>query len=81
MQIGSVIAIYFVTWWVCLFVVLPFGVRNQVDAGVIVPGTDPGAPAVLRLWPKLLINSVVAAIIVALIAWGWSNPALQAYMS
>ena len=23
----------FVVWWICLFIVLPFGVRNQVDAG------------------------------------------------
>ncbi|MHA1559462.1 MAG: DUF1467 family protein, partial [Alphaproteobacteria bacterium] len=25
----TVAAIYFVLWWICLFVVLPFGVRTQ----------------------------------------------------
>ena len=37
-------AIYFVVWWICLFVVLPFGVRNQVDTGSYIQGTERGAP-------------------------------------
>ena len=28
MSIASGIAIYFIVWWVCLFVVLPFGVQK-----------------------------------------------------
>jgi hypothetical protein len=34
MQVGTFIAIFFVTWWICLFLVLPFKVRNQVDAAI-----------------------------------------------
>ena len=37
---ATIIAIYFIVWWVCLFIVLPFGVRNQVDTGEIVPGSE-----------------------------------------
>lgn len=50
MQVGTFLAIFFVTWWICLFLVLPFKVRNQVDAGEWIEGTERGAPAgILRL--------------------------------
>ena len=75
----GVIGIYIVTWAVCLFVVLPWGVRTQVDEGEHVPGTEPGAPVVFRIWKKLLINTVLSAIVVGLIGWGVSSPVLQHY--
>ena len=80
MQIGTFIAIYFVVWWLCLFVVLPFGVRNQVDAGEWQQGTERGAPAgVFRFWPKLLITTLLAAVVTTLLLWGLSNPVLREY--
>lgn len=79
MQTFSYIAIYFVVWWLCLFLVLPFGVRNQVDTGEIVAGSEAGAPAVLRLWRKLLAATVLAALVSALLFWLLSNPTLQEY--
>ena len=45
----SLFAIYFIIWWVTLFAVLPFGSRSQAEEGNVTPGTDPGAPAELRL--------------------------------
>ena len=68
MRIGTVIAIYFLIWWVVLFAVWPWGVRNQQEAGEVVPGTDPGAPAIHRLWSKALWTTVISAIIFA-ISW------------
>jgi predicted secreted protein len=79
MPIGSIIAIYLVTWWLCLFVILPLGARSQTDAGKIVPGSEPGAPALLRLWPKVLGTTVLAGIVTAAIFWGLSNPLLREY--
>ncbi len=75
----SLLAVYFVLWWLCLFIVLPFRVRNQIDEGETVQGTDPGAPVVFRIWPKLLATTVLAAILLGLLAWGLSNPMLQRY--
>jgi len=46
MAISTVIAIYFIIWWVVLFAVLPWGVHSQEESGDVAPGTDPGAPAV-----------------------------------
>ena len=80
MQIGTFIAIYFIVWWLCLFVVLPFRVRNQVDVGEWQEGSERGAPAgLLRLWPKLLVTTLLAAVVTALLLWGLSNPFLQEY--
>ncbi|MCZ8183291.1 MAG: DUF1467 family protein [Beijerinckiaceae bacterium] len=63
MSIGSGIAIYFVIWWTTLFAVLPLGVRSQVEAGEVVPGTEPGAPSSTNLRRIVLVNSGVAAVV------------------
>jgi predicted secreted protein len=63
----SIIAVYFVTWWVVLFAVLPWGTRSQEEEGEVVLGTMPGAPARPMLIRKMLATSVVAAIVVALL--------------
>jgi predicted secreted protein len=78
--IGSIVAIYFVSWWICLFVTLPFGVRSQRESGEVVRGSEPGAPILHRLWPKLLATSVLAAIVTALILWAFNNETLRAYL-
>jgi predicted secreted protein len=71
MQIGSAIAIYFVVWWTTLFVVLPFGVRSQTEAGSVMPGTDPGAPFVTRVPRIMLINTAVSLVVFALFWAGY----------
>jgi predicted secreted protein len=81
MSIGSYIAIYLVAWWICLFVVLPFGANSQAGSGQVHPGSEPGAPALLRLWPKLLATTVLAGVVVAILMWGLSNPLLREYWS
>jgi predicted secreted protein len=66
MSLTTAIAIYFIIWWVVLFAVLPWGVRSQHESGTVVPGTDPGAPAIPRLMRKLIATTVVASIVFAL---------------
>jgi predicted secreted protein len=67
MSIGSFIALYFIIWWLTLFAVLPFGARSQHEAGESVAGSDPGAPAMVRLGRIALINSSVALVVLALV--------------
>jgi predicted secreted protein len=62
MNIGSGIAVYFIMWWVTLFMVLPFGIRSQAEAGEVSPGSDPGAPASVKIGKIMLINSLVALV-------------------
>ena len=57
--------LYVLIWWVVLFAVLPWGIRSQQEGGEIVPGTDPGAPAIPRLLRKLVWTTGVSAVIFA----------------
>jgi len=66
MSLATAFAIYFIIWWVVLFAVLPWGVRSQDEDGTIIPGSDPGAPAIPRLRRKLVWTTIVAAIVFAL---------------
>jgi len=77
----SLFAIYFILWWLCLFMVLPFGVRSQDTTDDAAPGTDPGAPLVPHLAWKLLATTVLAAVLMALVVWALSSPMLQEYWS
>jgi predicted secreted protein len=66
MAITTAIAVYFLIWWIVLFAVLPWGVRAQGEEAV--PGSDPGAPVVPRLWSKLVWTTVVATAVFAILA-------------
>lgn len=79
MPIFTYAAVYFIVWSVCLFAVLPWGAHSQRDAGSVVPGSEAGAPALLRLWPKFLATTILAAVVTALLFWALSNPILREY--
>jgi predicted secreted protein len=66
----SAIAIYFIIWWLVLFVVLPFGVRNSAEAGEAVDsGNDEGAPVVHGLKWKAGVTTLVATVVFAFVYW------------
>jgi len=63
MKAVTYVALYVMIWWVALFIVLPFGTRPMADA-------DPasgwrGTPETPRMGRKLLITTLVSAVI-----WG-----------
>jgi predicted secreted protein len=74
MNLALGIALYFIIWWTLLFTILPFGIRSQQEANQIVPGSDPGAPVLPQLGKKILINTIVAAIL-----WGIADYAYIHY--
>jgi predicted secreted protein len=65
MPISTGLAIFFLIWWVVLFAVLPWGVRSQHEQGNVIPGTDPGAPAIPHLRRKLLWTTLVSLAVFA----------------
>lgn len=65
MSFPSLIAVYFVVWWIVLFAVLPWGMKTQDEEGEVVLGTTPSAPSNPRLVRKAVITSIVAAIVTA----------------
>ena len=76
MSLTGGIVIYVIMWWVVLFAVLPFGVRNPDEAGEdLVPGQADGAPVRPMMWRKMLattlITSALFGIILANDHFGW----------
>jgi predicted secreted protein len=70
MKWTSAIAIYFIIWWLVLFTVLPFGVRNAAETGEDVEqGNDAGAPVVHGLKWKVLVTTLVASLVFAALYW------------
>lgn len=68
LRISGGTALFFIIWWTLLFAVLPFGVSSQVEAGDVVKGSEPGAPAAPALREKALWTTLVAAIVLVLTA-------------
>ncbi len=60
-------ALYFIIWWTVLFAVLPLGVRTQDEAGDVVPGTPGSAPAAPRLLRVVLLTTIAAAVVFAIV--------------
>lgn len=67
MSITLGLALYFVIWWTVLFAVLPIGLRTQHEEGEVVPGTPASAPARPRLLRIFLLNTLVAAVVFAIV--------------
>ena len=64
MSLASAIAIYFIIWWLVLFLVLPFGIRNAHDTGEVVEeGNEPGAPVNPRLLRTAVITTILATVV------------------
>ena len=63
MSVTTALAIYFVIWWTTLFLVLPWGVRSQHEAGEVVPGSEPGAPERTNLRRIAIWNTAVASVV------------------
>jgi predicted secreted protein len=59
------LAVYFIIWWITLFAILPIGVRTQAEEGDVTLGTTESAPLQARLGRKLILTSLVAAVIFA----------------
>ena len=55
-------AIFLLIWFVVLFAVLPWGVRQSPDPE---PGHDPGAPTNPQLGRKAIVTTVIS-----LLVWG-----------
>lgn len=79
MQVGSIIAVFFVMWWLSFVAVLPIGNRSQVETGHVVAGTEPGAPATPHLLRRALIATAIAIVMTGLLLLGLNNETLHHY--
>lgn len=60
---GSLVTII-IFWWLSFFMLLPVGVRSQIEEGNVEPGTVASAPTQPHLLRKAL-----AALAIALVLW------------
>ena len=68
MDIGFLISVYLVVWWVVLFAILPLGVQSHHEAGIEVPGGgEPGSPVNPNLKRKFITTTWVSAVVVAIL--------------
>jgi predicted secreted protein len=68
MRLGTLVAVYFIVWWVVLFAVLPWGIRTQQEEGEVTLGTTPSAPARPMLLRKAIMTTIISALVV-LVFW------------
>ena len=68
LTLAGSMGLYFVVWWTVLFMILPIQIRSQAEAGAIVEGTDPGAPASPALRERAIWTSAVATILFTALA-------------
>lgn len=64
MSLLNAFFIYFLIWWVMLFTVLPLGVQRNAESG---KGFDAGAPKDPMLKKKLILNTILSAVILGII--------------
>jgi predicted secreted protein len=62
----SFIALFFATWWVVLFAVLPFSVRTQEEDHDVTLGTVPSAPRGPHMLRAVLRTTIATAILMGI---------------
>lgn len=68
----SILAIYFLFWVLCAFILLPFGIKTADELGVEkVPGQADSAPANFRPGRVAIRATIVAAVLTALWVLNW----------
>jgi predicted secreted protein len=67
MSLVSCVGVFFVIWWLCLFVVLPFGIEAQHESDDVVPGTDRGAPINPLILKKAIATTALSAVVFSIV--------------
>jgi len=73
MKLTSIIAIYLLFWWGCLFLVLPFRLRSSAEPDAHVPGQADSAPPRFSVWRTLLWTTIVSLAVFGLFYINYVN--------
>ena len=67
MSVTSAFVLFAVIWFLMFLIVIPFKIKTQGDIGVVLKGTQAGAPEVHDLRKKAIITTGVSLILWLLI--------------
>lgn len=67
MSVASAFVLFAVIWFLTFLIVIPFKIKTQGDMGVVLKGTQAGAPEVHDLRKKAIITTGVSLILWLLI--------------
>jgi len=73
MKITSIIAIYLLFWWGCLFLVLPFRLRSSAEPEALIPGQAESAPPRFSVWRTVLWTTILSAVVFLLFYANYTN--------
>jgi predicted secreted protein len=68
MNLTGGIVLFAVIWFITFFVALQIRPDSQQEAGEVVPGTPPGAPANFQLKKKVIWTTMIAIVLWSVIA-------------
>ncbi|MBI1359632.1 MAG: DUF1467 family protein [Alphaproteobacteria bacterium] len=67
--------VYLLSWWIVFLPILSVGTQSQEESGVVVPGSERGAPVKIGMVWKLLGATVGAGLVTFVISifiqFGW----------
>ena len=66
MGIFEVAVVFVITWWLFFLPSLSAGAQSQAETGQVVPGSEPGAPTQWKVGRKVLIATLGALGLTAL---------------
>jgi predicted secreted protein len=74
MRWTSILAIYFIVWVLCAFVVLPFGVRTHEEVGQAkIPGQADSAPANFRPLRVVAYTTLLSLVVCGLFVLNYNE--------
>jgi predicted secreted protein len=73
-------AVYLIVWWLTLFLILPIGIESQAEKGKVTRGSERGAPAKPAMLKKLLLTTLVSAVIFGTLYGLWQAGILDQYV-
>ena len=76
MSLTGSIAVYVIIWWLIFFMVLPIGSREVIEQDEVEKGQDAGAPKRTRLLFKMLMTTLVSAVVFAVFYWSIDSGAI-----
>jgi predicted secreted protein len=67
MTLPVAIGVYFITWWMVLFTILPIGVRLPDENDEVPEGSADSAPVEAYMLRKFVATTVISAVVFAII--------------